>query len=114
MNDFLPYAVAVTLVWKLVDLAKYLRAKDTNAALTQAAVWVSGIVVALLLRESDFSSSVHVGDFVLANLNLASTVLFGVALGSTASVAVDTKKAIDGSDSAVTPKLFPKDGGTNG
>lgn len=106
MEQFLPYAVSVALVWKLVDFAKYVRANETNSYVTQLVVWGGGIGVAFLLRESDFSKSVQVGDFLLANLNAASTVLFGIALGSSASAVYDTKRSIDNSDSAATPSLL--------
>lgn len=108
MTEFLPFAVAVALVWKLVDFVKFVRAKDTNAWATQLAVWGAGIGVAFLLRESDFSKSLQVGQFVLGGLNAASTVLFGVALGSAASSTFDAKKAIDNNDTAATPPLIPE------
>lgn len=94
------------MIWTTVSALKLLSAKKLNDFLTLLVVVAVGIGVAFLLRASDFSAGIDVGSVVLAKLNVASTVLFGYGLSSFARVAYELKKAVDGGDSAVEPKLF--------
>lgn len=86
--DFAVLAVATALVWKVVSFAKFVLSGDTNKAVTQLVTWAAGIGVAFLVAASDFT--LEVAGANLADLNAASVVLFGVALGSTASAAYDS------------------------
>lgn len=97
--DFLPLVVAIALIWKIVDLVKLFR-PNLPSKVVQALGFGVGIGVAFLLRETDFASSIAIGDFKLSDLNAYSTALFGSTLGGTASVGVDFKKAIDNGDTA--------------
>lgn len=106
--DFAPLLVAAALIWKLVDFVKFVKAKDINAVTTQLAVWVAGVVVIFLLAATDFASGVTIGDKNLDSLNAASLLLLGLSMGSTASVFVDAKKAVDGTDSAAVPALLKR------
>lgn len=103
--DFVPLAAALALTWKLVDFVKQLRVRDWNAAVTQAAVWVAGVLVIWLLASTDFASGIKIGSMVLSHLNGASLVLVGLSVGASGSVAYDFKRALDGSDSAAQPAL---------
>lgn len=109
MNDFIPLATAVALMWKLVDFVKHCRVRDVNAIVTQLAVWGAGVVVTFLLASSDWGDKVPVGGHQLDKLNVASLVLFGLSLGATASVGYDFKRAFDGSDSSAMPSLVTGD-----
>lgn len=104
--DFIPLVAAVALIWKIVDFVKYVRARHTDAVITQAAVWAAGVLVMLLLANTDFASEVAIAGTQLGNLNWASLVLIGLSVGSSASVLVDAKKAVDNSDSAAVPSLY--------
>lgn len=111
--DFAPLLAALALMVKLVDFAKFLRARDANAIVTQLAVWVAGVAVTLLLAASDFAAAVEIGDGLsLAKLNAASLALIGLTISSTGSVVYDFKKAADNTDSATVPSLVPHSGGT--
>jgi predicted membrane protein len=98
--DFVALAVASALVWKIVSFGKAALNGDKNAVVTQLLVWGAAVGVAFLLAASDFAGGIKVGSAVLGDLNAASVVLFGVSLGSTASVGFDVKKAIDVTDTA--------------
>jgi hypothetical protein len=104
VEEFVPLVVATALVWRLVTFGKQLLAGELRAAVTQVFVWAAGIGVAFLLAASDFAGGVEVAGASLEVLNAASLVLFGVALGSTASTAYEFKKAFDQTDSATEPK----------
>lgn len=102
--DFAPLLAAIALIWKIVDLVKYARARDAESVITQVAVWAAGIGVVLLLAETDYAAGIVIGDIALANLNGASLVLLGLSMASSASVLVDVKKAVDNTDSAAVPQ----------
>lgn len=107
MLEFVPLAAALALALKLLDFVKYITAGDINAIATQGASWVSGVLVVFLLAATDFSAGILIGDVPLETLNAASLILLGLSLGSSGSVLYDFKKAIDRTDSAVTPSLLP-------
>jgi hypothetical protein len=98
--DFAPLLAAVALIWKIVDVVKYLLERNRKAVITQMGVWAAGVSVVLLLSASDFASGIDVADYQLSTLNLASLILLGLSVGSTASVAVDVKQAVDNTDTA--------------
>jgi hypothetical protein len=97
----------IAIIYKVVDFLKYVSARDINAIVTQASVWLSALAVALLAREADPFAAVGIMGTTFENLDLAATVLFALGIGSTASGVMDFKKAIDSSDSAKTPPLLP-------
>lgn len=101
--DFAPLLVAAALIWKIVDFVKYLRARDVDSCITQASVWLAGVVVVFLLAATDYASGIRIGDLDLDALNGWSLLLLGLSMGSTASVFVDAKKAVDNTDSAAVP-----------
>lgn len=105
--DFAPLLAAIALIWKIVDFVKYLRARNSEAVVTQAAVWFAGVGVIFLLAATDFASAINVGDLSLGTLNAASLILLGLSVGSSASVLVDVKKAVDNTDSAAVPAGKP-------
>lgn len=101
--DFVPLLVAIALVKKLLDVVRYALADDWRNVATQVIAWVAGVAVIMLFAASDWAAGFQVGSLALANMNLASQVLAGFALASTASLAVDAIKAIDNSQSAAVP-----------
>ncbi len=104
--EFVPAVFMVALVWKLVDLVKYVRNGDVNAALTQLTTYAAGVGVAFLFAATQWADGIMIGDAALSSLSGASLVVAGLALASTGSALYDFKKARDNSDSAATPKLF--------
>lgn len=98
--DFVPLVAAVALIWKAVDFVRYLRARDIDSALTQAVVWVVGVLVAFLLAGTNWAGSIVIGDVQVGDMTWQSLVLIGLSLGSSASALVDFKKAVDNTDSA--------------
>jgi hypothetical protein len=103
--DFVVIPVMGALIAKIVDFAKFVRAKEWNGVVTQAASWVAGVLVVLLVAQTDFASF-EVNNIVLGEMNLASQVFLGLIATSVISVVYDFRKAIDPSDSARTPSLL--------
>lgn len=93
---------------KTVSTIKGVSSEDWNLVLTQLAVWVVGILAILLVGAANQFQSLLVPGFEepLSNFDLSSKVALGWILGSSGSFAFDLKKAIDGTDSAVEPKLL--------
>lgn len=107
MDEFITTAGAVALVKAIVDFLKYIRANDVNGYVTQAAVWLAGIGVTLLLKISDFADAFDVSGVTLDTANAGTVILAGLGLGSATMLANDFKKAIDSADTAVKPPLVP-------
>lgn len=108
MEAVVPVALLAALGGKVLDFFKFLRAKDWNAVVTQAAAWAVGVVLTFTASAADiFDGFVIPGlDQTLQDLNGWSKVLVGASLLSLLGVVVDLRKAIDGSDSAKQPPLL--------
>ena len=104
--EFLPIIAMVTLVVKVIDFARYARARDINGIATQLLTWVAGILVVLLAARTDWAAQLRVGEFSLADLNSWSQVFWGLSFASTASFSKDVTKAVDNSNSAAIPTLL--------
>ncbi len=104
--EFAPLAFLGALVYKFVDFLKFVRVGDWNSAGTQFIAWVAGILAITLFANSDFATTIEIGDSSLANLNFVSQVIIGLSATSLFSAFYDVKRAIDRSDSAKTPALI--------
>jgi hypothetical protein len=105
--EFVPAIAMAALILKLIDFLRYLRAADVNGICTQLAVWVAGVVVVLLVAQTDWADGIAVGDQNLHTLSFWSLVFFGLSVGSGASFAKDISKAVDNTNSAAIPTLVP-------
>jgi hypothetical protein len=105
--EFLPALAMVTLILKIIDFLRYLRAGDVNGILTQLSTWVAGAAVVVLVAQTDWAPGIPVGDFNLSTLSFWSLVFYGMSAGSAASLAKDTLKAVDNTNSAAIPVLIP-------
>ena len=105
--DAVGFLAAMAAIWKLMDLIKYVKAKDVNGAVTLLLTYVLAVAAVLLFAEAELAQTWEVPgvDVALSTLDFASKLIVGLVLASSASVAFDLKKAIDRSDSAVTPSL---------
>lgn len=108
--EFVPIAAMAALILKLLDFFRYLRAGDVNGVITQLAVWFAGVIVVLLVAQTDWADGIKVGDMSLASLNIWSLIFFGLTVGSVASAFKDTLKAVDHDNSTMMPVLVPPPG----
>lgn len=104
-TQFATMAGALSFVKAVVDLVKYVRARNTNGWVTQLAVWLAGVFVVVVMSFSDFAQSIDVGGVTLDTASWGTLLLVGLGLGSTAMLANDVKQAIDHTDSAAKPDL---------
>lgn len=105
--DFIPVVAMAALTLKLIDFLRYVRAADVNGITTQLASWIAGVVVVLLVAQTDWADGITIGDMNLHTLGFWSLVFYGVSAGSAASLGKDTLKAVDNTNSAVIPVLVP-------
>ncbi len=117
------------LAYKAVDLVKYVVAllrlklgeeKDETGDDHESAVSSAlnglvtlllgcgvGIGVVFLMAHTTWSDEIQLGNQTLKTLPATSLVVLGLAITSLAALLFDVKKAVDGTDSASTPKLMP-------
>lgn len=106
--EFIPIAAMAILTLKLVDFLRYARAADMNGVLTQLCAWIGGVVVVLLVAQTDWADGIQIGDKSLHSLSIWSLIFVGLTTGSGASVVKDIGvKALDNSNSAAIPTLVP-------
>jgi hypothetical protein len=105
--EFLPVVAMAALILKLIDFLRYCRAADVNGITTQLAAWIAGVLVVLLVAQTDWADGISIGDMSLGTLGFWSLVFYGLSAGSTASFVKDTLKAVDNSNTAAIPVLVP-------
>jgi hypothetical protein len=106
LMDFVPLLVVTSMIKKIVDFFKYAANGDINAVVTQLVSWVTGIAAAFAVSGSDWGNTIAVNGTLLSHLNSWAIALFGINRASTAGVGWDFIKAVDTSNSAVTPNLL--------
>lgn len=87
--EFVPVLVLLATVKKVVDFVRYAKAGEVNGIVTQVVAWLAGFGLVALAAHSAWADSVVIGDVPLAGMSLASQLLTGIAIGSTASLAHD-------------------------
>lgn len=92
----------VSLVAKVTDFLKFLRAKDYGPVTTQAIAWASGVVCVFLFAYSDFGSEIDVNGRILSDLGTVSLLIVGLSASSLASVGKDALSALDNTRSNKT------------
>ena len=105
--EFLPVVAMAALTLKIVDFIRYLRAGDKNGVLTQLAAWIAGVLVVVLVAQTDWANGIAIGDMNLATLGFWSLVFYGLTAGSAASFTKDALKSFDNTNSAAIPTLLP-------
>lgn len=87
--EFTLITLMSALGWKIVDTVKFAQNGNFKAVQTQVAAWVSGAVLVNLAAESDWAASTEINGVLMADMNVASRLLAGVAMLSVASVFKD-------------------------
>jgi formate hydrogenlyase subunit 3/multisubunit Na+/H+ antiporter MnhD subunit len=111
--QFVPIFVLALVVYTLMNLLKYLRARDWNAVITLVGGWVVGFLAVWLVGATTWGSTVTVGGTkTLDQLSFPEILLVGLVVVSVGSAVYDLKKSFDNTDSAATPTLLPPPKGT--
>lgn len=94
---------------KIIELIKYLRARDMNAAVTLLAIHLTGVIVMLFAAAAKVTETLVVPgtSASIGDLDTASVIFMGLTFASLTSKLYDFQKAVDGSDSAAQPQLLP-------
>lgn len=103
--DFVPVLAMLTLIIAIINLVKYVKTGDTNGVVTTLSVWVAGVIVVLLVGQTDFAEGIVIADQALSTYNTWSLVFIGLTIASMAQFANEIKSAIDSSDSAAKPPM---------
>lgn len=93
--EFVPIAVFAALLWKLNDFFNAANERHWNDVRKQAVAWVSGVIAAFLVAQTQFAEGVEVWNTTLADLNSVELLLVGLMATSLASVGHDTVRAIE-------------------
>ena len=95
------------LILKLVDFLKYLRNADWNGVVTLLLGWVAGVAAIQMIRLTDWDKEIKIGAVSVDKLDFQGQLVLGFVATSVAAVIYDFKKALDGTDTASTPRLGP-------
>lgn len=96
------------LAYKFIDFLRLLSKFSANKSgvITQALSWVGAIIAVFIFGASQFGDTVSVAGVNLDNMDTPTKLLFGLVLGSSASMLVDFKQAFDNNDNASKPPLL--------
>jgi hypothetical protein len=103
--DFVPVLAMLTLIIAIINLVKYIKTGNTNGVVTTLSVWVAGVVVVLLVGQTDFAEGITIADRQMGDYNTWSLIFIGLTVASMAQFANEIKTALDSSDTAVKPPL---------
>jgi uncharacterized membrane protein (DUF441 family) len=103
--EFVPTLAMALLVVAIINLVKFVRAGDTNGIVTTISVWVAGVLVILLVGETDFADGIDIAGQTLADYNIWSKVFIGLTISSVAQFANDIRGAIDNTTTTAKPHL---------
>jgi hypothetical protein len=108
MLSFVPLVALSAFILQVTNFAKELRnwSSQKNAVVTQAVAWLAGVVCVLVFAQTQFAVGVSVAGIALVKLNFWSQVFIGLAVGSSGSTIFDGIKAVDNTQSTVTPTLI--------
>jgi hypothetical protein len=97
------------LIWQVVDFLRELTQFSSNKSsiVTQLTAWAGGILLVAVAAHAAVTAALTFPglDQPLGKLDAGSIILVGLMAASLASSLVDTKQAIDNSDSAAKPPL---------
>lgn len=94
-----------SLIYTLLNLAKLIRARSWNGAVTIVVGFAIGVVVVLIASQASIANSLEINGTTLGQMDLGSLVLVGLVATSLFSSFYDLKSAIDGRDTARMPSL---------
>lgn len=103
--EFLPTVAMAALVIAVINLIKYVRARDVNGVVTTLSVWLAGVVVVFLVAQTDFADGIVIANQPLSVYNAWSLLFIGLSISTIAQFANDVRGAIDNGDSTVKPDL---------
>jgi NADH:ubiquinone oxidoreductase subunit F (NADH-binding) len=103
--EFVAMAVLIATVKNLIDLARRATGGDGRGALTQVLSYLVGFGVAALFSTTAYAAELDFGGITLADANVGTLAVIGLALGSSAGVVKDVFKAVDNTQSESTPPL---------
>jgi hypothetical protein len=106
--DWTAVAALTVLVKKVVDLLRYLNAREMNGVVTQLVVWAAAVGAVMLAAHTAWASTSLVSGVALSQMNVWSQVYLGLTVGSASSLVQDAVKAVDSSDSARIPPLVTR------
>lgn len=102
-----PLAALGTIVFNLVNVLKYASGRQWRPVLTQVIAWAAGVIGIFLVGATQFAPGIVVGGIGLDVLDGPSKFFLGLVATSLLSTFNELKKAVDRSDSASKPPLFP-------
>ncbi len=104
--EFIPAVAMIALVLKVVDFLRYAKNGDVNGVVTQLSVWIAGILVVMLVAQTQWAEVIPIGNVPLSSLSIWDQIFAGLGAGALASAAKDTTKAVDNTNSAAIPTLL--------
>jgi len=105
--EFVPLVAMGALVFTFVNFLRYLTNGDGKSAITQLVSWVAGVLVVLLVAQTDFADGIVVGDQALSVLNFYSLVFVGLQASSIFGFGQKVVQAIDNTQTARVGSLVP-------
>jgi hypothetical protein len=104
--EFAPVLAMALLVFTIINFIRFIVNGDKNGIVTTLSVWVAGVVVVLLVSESDFADGIVIADKALSSYNFASLIFLGLTVSSIGVFANEIRGALDNSDSTKKPHLL--------
>jgi hypothetical protein len=106
--EFVPVAAMALLVFTIINFIRFVVNGDKNGIVTTLSVWFAGVVVVLLVAQSDFADGIIIAEKAMSAYNTASLIFLGLTVSSVGVFANEIRGALDNSDSTKKPHLLDK------
>lgn len=106
--EFVPVAAMALLVFTIINFIRFLVNGDKNGIVTTLSVWLAGVVVVLLVAQTDFADGIIIADQPMSDYNFASLLFLGLTIASVGVFANEIRGALDNNDSTTKPHMVDK------
>jgi len=96
-----------SIVYTLVNFIRYARVTDWSSVISQLLAWAAGVIATFVVAHTDLAAAFSFGGKNLAQVGWFSQFLVGLAAASSISIVYQFTKAVDHTQSAKVPAMWP-------
>ena len=111
MPDLTQLIALGSVAYTLVNLIRYARVTDWSSVVSQLLAWAVGAFTTILVAHTDLAAAFTFGGKTLGQIGWFGQFLVGLAAASSISIVYQFTKAVDRSQSAKVPTMWPDGSG---
>lgn len=105
MPDLTQLVALGSIVYTVVNFARYALGTDWPSVLSQLLAWVAGVLATIVVAHTVLADAFMFGSRNLAHIGIGGQILVGLAAASSISIVYQFKKAVDTQKLATVPTM---------